>query len=342
MKNTYLLVFLLTSLNVFAQNVQEKTLELEARIVVIDLDKVSLELESLFREGSIIPEYYIEKIQNIETEFYLSDTLFYDFQERINAWGYVKNKKSTSYDYNKRLEVVEEDIRETEKQIESYKAVLKEMDINHQKHYTFWDKLEKAEGTLRMYEKQRSEIIDKNKKFKIKLIIDEENINSTNSQRPDFSLINMPGIQYSYLKIENPVAGLSPTSMQGISVKYLINRRKTSLELGLYKPSFTSNTPVDGFNDMYLIGIGQDFYSSHLGRGSRKFLNLYSSAKLGAVILSTDDTNLVSWYGSPAIGIELFKTKNILIDNKIGYFLPFKENRNMRGWIYDVSFNIVF
>ena len=150
----------------------------------------------------------------------------------------------------------------------------------------------------------------------------------------------MPGIQFSYFIPANTNGAFFPQRMAGYSIKYLLNRRKTYIELGLFKASKGSDNQV--FDDMYKFCIGQDFYSSHLGRGSRKYFNLYSGFKMGVFRIAGDEEDLSSWFATPSLGLELFKNKNILIDTKAGYFLPFTENRNLRGIVLEASFNIVF
>lgn len=160
------------------------------------------------------------------------------------------------------------------------------------------------------------------------------------SNEPNFSFVNMPGVQYSFFIPANLDGESFPESMNGYAIKYLINRRKIYLELGLFKSN--QNSETIRYNELYKFGIGQDFYLTHLGRGTRKFMNLYSGFNLGVFILTGDEDNLVLWYAAPSIGLEIYKNKNFLLNTKAGYFLPFEENRNMRGLLIETSFNVVF
>ena len=154
------------------------------------------------------------------------------------------------------------------------------------------------------------------------------------------SWINMPGLEYSLLSIENPLEGESASYMHGVSLKYMFNYKKSYAVLSLYKANKTSS-PAQ-YNEIYMFSLGQDFYSKRLGGGKKKWLNLYTSFHTGVYIATGESSKLNSWFTNPFIGLEIYKNKNILIDNKVGYFLPFKSNRNMRGLLYNVSINFAF
>lgn len=154
------------------------------------------------------------------------------------------------------------------------------------------------------------------------------------------SWINMPGIEYSFLSIENPLEGESASQMHGVSLKYMFNYKKTYALLSLYKANET-NSPTQ-YNEIYMFALGQDFYSKRMGGGKKKWLNLYTSFNTGVYMATGETSKLNSWFLNPFLGLEIYKSKNILIDNKVGYFVPFKSNRNTRGLLYNVSFNFAF
>jgi hypothetical protein len=93
---------------------------------------------------------------------------------------------------------------------------------------------------------------------------------------------------------------------------------------------------------MFAFGFGQDFYSRHLGRGTNKFFNLYSGYTFGGLLASNDAKKNFMGYFAPAIGVELFKNKYVLIDTKVNYLIPFKDVRYTRGLAFNASFNFVF
>ncbi len=314
-----------------------KTESLDVVIMVLDQEKVKKELELFFIENKIVPDLYEESRYKFTSKFSLNDKQYFELTDKIEYWGVVYSKTLKSVNYTEKLRDVNIEIDRLEKESEEYADLLKEVDIKSENHVLYWEKLENTKSSLRKQIQLREEYLKSNKKFKVSLDVKEENILSN---EPDFSFVNMPGFQFSYFTPVNE-DGSYPKSMNGYSLKYLMNRRKTYLELGLFKSNQIDET--DKYDELYKFGLGQDLYSSHLGRGSRKFLNLYTGFNLGVFILTGGNVdNLISWYATPSIGLEIYKTKNILLDTKVGYFLPFKENRNMRGFLIEASFNVVF
>ncbi len=159
------------------------------------------------------------------------------------------------------------------------------------------------------------------------------------------SFVNMPGIEYGYLHIENPKAGLSAKAYHGATIKYMFTRGKSYFNLGAYTSLKNNRTDSTLINELFLVQFGQDFYPRNFGRGKRKFLNLYTGYQLGCFITNQNNgsNSKVIPNANLSFGVELIKTKHILVDNKVSYFLPLDEwNRNLRGVLYHASFNFVF
>lgn len=159
------------------------------------------------------------------------------------------------------------------------------------------------------------------------------------------SFVNMPGVEYGYLRIENPEAGTSMKAYQGITIKYMFTRGKSYFNLGVYRAVKNKRSDSLAVNELFLINFGQDFYPKHFGRGRRKFLNLYTGYQLGGYITNRNNEKNGAFIPNLnlSFGVELFKSRHVLIDNKVNYFLPLNElNRNMRGILYQASFNFVF
>ncbi len=158
--------------------------------------------------------------------------------------------------------------------------------------------------------------------------------------------VNMPGVEVGLLRLENPKTGVTARFYRGYSVKYLFTRGKSYFNLGIYKPT-TKAEPTDSsfVSELFLINFGQDFYPRHFGRGQRKFLNLYSTYQIGGVIINrgaADDAQFIP-NANLGLGLELLKTKNILLDTKASYFLPLHNlNRDLRGLLVQGSLNFVF
>jgi hypothetical protein len=177
---------------------------------------------------------------------------------------------------------------------------------------------------------------------KVRFTINDEMSTPNNSR---VSFVNMPGIEYGFLKIENPMLGVSAKAYQGATIKYMFTRGKSYFNLGVYRAMDNNTADTALINELFIINFGQDFYPRNFGRGKRRFLNLYTGYQIGGFI-SNQNNNKNSVFipnANLSFGVELIKTKHILVDNKVSYFLPLNElNRNMRGILYQASFNFVF
>jgi hypothetical protein len=158
------------------------------------------------------------------------------------------------------------------------------------------------------------------------------------------SFVNMPGVEYGYLRLDNPQASRTSPAYQGYAMKYLFTRGKSYLNVGVYKPTTTSD--AEGFVDeLFVINLGQDFYPRNFGRGRRRYLNLYSSYQVGGVILNRqgEPGNEFIPNLNLGMGLELLKTRHVLLDTKGSYFIPLHErSRELRGLLVQGSFNFVF
>ena len=331
------IIFCLVSIVLMSQIDSLKTISFDGTIIVNDLNESKNELENMFDEFGLVPDLFFETKHGFKAKFYLAKDGFIDLNSKMEKWGIISSKRMESINYLNLINPINGEIERLKKEISKYDSLLNLIEVKSGFHIQYWEKLESRKEELKAKESKRKEYLNNHKKFLVEIEVREENFYT---YEPDFSFVNMPGIQYSFFKISNNQEAIFPNKMNGFSLKYLLNRQKTYLELGLFKS--TEKQELEVFDELYKFGIGQDFYSAHLGRGNRKLFNLYSGLNTGIFILTGNEKNVISWYATPSIGLELFKTKNILIDSKIGYFLPFKENRNMRGWLSEVSFNIVF
>lgn len=180
-----------------------------------------------------------------------------------------------------------------------------------------------------------------------------DEITMPDGRRQKISWVNMPGVSYSYLAVENPKFGTTHGAYAGMNLKYMFTRGKSYVELGVLKPLNPYNAEdlirnpelASVKNEYFNIQFGQDFYTKHFGRGRRKFLNLYSGYTVGLSIPNQyNDAKLKSLpVSSLSIGVELFKSKHVLLDTRAAYYLPLSiENRNSRGILYNTSLNFVF
>ena len=159
------------------------------------------------------------------------------------------------------------------------------------------------------------------------------------------SFVNMPGVEYGYLRLDNPKVGLTSPVYQGYALKYLFTRGKSYFNLGVYRPVEKNSTDEDFVNELFVINFGQDFYPRNFGRGRRRYLNLYTSYQLGGFILNrnSDKGNEFIPNLNLGLGLEILKTRHVLLDTKASYFVPLNDrSRDLRGILGQASFNFVF
>lgn len=280
-----------------------------------------------------------ESKTNIDVKFKLNQDQYNKYEVFAKSLGYITSKKvKTINNFNKWKEVdLEKDF--LEKRRDSYDELIKKVDDKSNNYFSLWNEKKSIEEKIF---KKEVEIINLNKKentFIVSINLKDEIISFETSE---FSFINMPGVEFSYLTIENPKEGISAKTYQGYFLKYLFTKGKSYVSLGVYKALDLETNDTTAFSEMFNLGFGQDFYSRHLGHGSRKFLNLYLGYSIGGIIATSkvDKSNML--YIAPCLGLELFKSKNILIDTRANYFLPLSYNKNLRGLSLNTSINFVF
>jgi len=156
-------------------------------------------------------------------------------------------------------------------------------------------------------------------------------------KKGESQFINMPGIEYNLLLVENPTVDKSKDKYQGIALKYLFTSGKSYFNLGIMKSIGKTSKEV---TEIFTYAYGADFYPSYLSEG--RFFNLYSGFLVGGAYLTSKDDSSSTVYFNAHIGLELIKTSYILLDIKAGYFLPVIGNREFRGLNLSSSFNFVF
>lgn len=321
-----------------AQKNNELTLETDVDLLVTDISIIENELNSFIETKGVTPEKYYKSKYYINISLLLDFENYLAFEKLIEKKGYIKKKNTNSKNYAASLKTKEHEIEILQKEKAQYeKLVADSARLKNERTFDYWEKIISIEKDISKLKLEQEEILRKHKKYKYKLEVREEE-NST--QDYSESWINMPGFEYSLLFTEQPEAGISLEQMQGYCLKYMFNYGKTYIVLGLFQN--TSENITTEIDEIYMFAFGQDFYSKRLGRGQRKFLNLYTSFNVGVYIATNQDDNYTSWFTNPFLGLELFKNKYFLIDTKVGYFLPYKNNRTQRGLLYNASFNFVF
>lgn len=340
MKKTLLTLFNILIISfVFSQkNETLSYVSTAIRINVNEVDDVKKELNAFLSKNNIVTNNYSFNKTSLDLSLSTDSTGYYNLIEKIKSFGFIISENTTSNKSTNQVFIINQEIELLNKEKQQYENLTSKIDSTEQaKFFEYWEKIISIDKTISEKEMRLTMMNSAITNYTINVNFSEDEV--VGSEYNDL-WVNMPGLEFSILNTEQPKDGFSSEMMLGYNLKYLINRKKTYVILGLYK-SQGKPLPAE-INEMYIFALGQDFYSRKLGRGQRKFFNLYTSFNLGAYISSSELEKSNSWFVNPFIGLEIYKNKNILIDNKFGYFLPFQNNRNQRGLLYNVSLNFVF
>jgi hypothetical protein len=276
---------------------------------------------------------------SLKINFVSNTQTYLSFDSLLNTLGYSNSKKvKTISNFNKYQEINLE-ISFLKQKKDSYSELLKKIDEKSENYLSLWNEQKSTEEKIFNKERELIHINKKENSYSVTLALYDE---ATTPESTGISFVNMPGFEYSYLNIESTKRGVSARNYKGYFLKYLFTRGKSFATIGVYKNNDIDKSDSTAFSEMFVIGLGQDYYSRHLGRGSRKFFNLYSGYSIGGILGTGKKSKANTFFISPTIGLEIFKNKFFLIDSKANYFLPLANNRNLRGFSYNLSFNFVF
>lgn len=340
MKKTFatLLFSLVFSQFIFAQTTDETTISSKLKILVLELDEANSKIQEFVSSKKIVPESFYQSKDVVDFTLLLDYDDFVEIEKLMETLGYIYQKNTSSVNYTEDIEVIDRDILILEKERDQYKKLVENKDLAaNDRSFDYWEKIITIEKKIEEEKLSKVEVLKKHKKYSYDVHLIEEG-NST--QDYSSSWINMPGIEYSMLTTEQPEIGVSPEKMQGAILKYMFNYGKSYAILGLYR-SMDSNITTE-IDETYIFGLGQDFYSKRMGRGQRKFFNLYTSFNIGVYVSTGENQKVTSWFTNPFFGLEIFKNKFFLVDTKVGYFLPYQNSRTQRGLLYNASLNFVF
>lgn len=264
--------------------------------------------------------------------------------------GYITNSRQNNNNIKYTVNSLKNQIEDHQTQIDRIRARGAYDSTSSQRYNTeyqinnYTDRIKEANRTLATIKENENKIyVDLD--FR-----DELSVPSGNSK---VTWAKMPGIAYNYLKIENPKHGVSDRVYTGLNLKYIFTKGKSFFQVGVLKAQNNSNLSADSlmiiapqtFNEFFTVEFGQDFYTKHFGRGNRKFLNLYSGYTIGGMIPNKRNDENLGFVPvlNLSMGVEILKTKHILLDTRGSYFLPLNGiNRNTRGILLGASFNFVF
>lgn len=340
MKTILISFFLLTGSILMAQTESDyQSVKIEDVVYSMNLKAAKSSLFDFIEKNNIEVVSQEDNKFSLKIEFMIPEKLYPIYDSPNKTLGYSDSKEMNTISNLNEIKALNLELNFLKNKKESYSEMLKKLDEKSENYILIWNELKETENEIFNNELKLLKLTNKSGVYEINLQLKAE---TTSPEYTKVSFVNMPGFEYSYLDIESPKIGISATEYQGYFLKYLFTRGKSYATIGVYKNTEISKTDFTAFSEMFILGFGQDFYSRYLGRGSKKFLNLYSGYQIGGIMASGVNTKKNMFFISPSIGLELFKNKYFLIDSKVNYFVPLGNYRNLRGLSYNLSFNFVF
>jgi hypothetical protein len=266
----------------------------------------------------------------------------------LNQIGYIASSIQNNNNNKLKTKKLEAELEDNSYKLDKLNNKLK-TDTNTASRKNLEYLIENIEENNRRIARNLKQIKDNCNIVFVKVTINDELSTPTNSK---IAFAKMPGISYNRLYIENPKIGVSESLYTGYNMKYIFTKGKSYFQIGvmknandLSKATIYDSLKANTINEFFTFEFGQDFYTRYFGRGNRKFFNLYSGYSIGGTIINhANDLNTrFAAFTNLSMGIEVLKTKHILLDVKGSYFLPLADiNRNTRGIMLSGSFNFVF
>ncbi len=339
-KNIVVIIMLLFAADVLAQRGGSvKNYNLNKSIVVYTT-KLKITQQKMDEFISLNAEKLVNSMMSenhLRFEFVLNKLKLKKLDSLVATFGYLSESNYSTTNFNDRIEQLKNELADEQEKLAKYSS---KPDSNTYKNYIF-----ETEKNISRIRKSIREIDVNDSLVWVSLNVYNEMSTPSNSGSSRVSFVNMPGFEVGYLFVENPKVGLSSTAYQSLTCKYMFTRGKSYINLGVFKDANANAADSSRIRELFLINFGQDFYPRHFGRGKRQFLNLYTGYQLGGFITNRNNDNTSSFIpnANVSLGLELYKSKYILLDNKVSYFLPLNDlNRNLRGILYNISLNFVF
>jgi hypothetical protein len=317
--------------------------EINYSIYSNQIDKSINLLRSFFEVNKIQLTTYSQNNGSYEYKFSINETLVNSLDSLVNRLGF-RASKSIKNDSKKGNSVIElsTNIEHLKEKKTGYENLLAKIDSVNGKDYLFYfEKIvalndDMFQQTLLLKEAQ---IRQKTQVVEINLHDDY-----ATSDYSNVMFVHMPGAEYNIMFIENPTPGISATQYQGYSLKYLFTRGKSYFSIGALKPVMPlAKSDSSIVKDIFSLTFGQDFYNRHLGRGKRKFLNLYIGYQAGISNARNFNSDKVFAMVAPVTGLELFKNKYFNLDVNGSYFIPLNDfSYTLRGIKVNASLNFSF
>jgi len=305
-----------------------------------NFEKTSPKFEQFLEQNNVSVEQKTKDFYTIRYRLVVSKSQFAELKNKLNEWN------CQTITLSETTKFVPQEKKEKNVRINRLKSAIHELNESmlagedDNKRERRLKRNEEDYDRIREYEDEIRELDSKIGTVVLSISLNREITTPNENQKIKF--VNMPGFEYSIFVPENPMDGISADMYNGYMLKYLFTKGKSYLTVGAFKAVDVPKNDSLMYSDIFNFSFGQDFYSRHLGRGGRKFLNLYSGYNVGYMAYTGKESSLKNIYVSPAVGVELYKNNFMLLDTKISYILPFSENLNLRGLQFAASLNFVF
>jgi len=315
---------------------------------------------SEFQKGKISISNYILKYNadvlsenlsryDYRVDFSIDQKAIITLDSLVQMLGYVTRSNQTNNNNKLKIKNLQNQIEDYQIQINRIKE-RSHRDSTAQQRNSTETSINYNEDKIKEANRKLNQIKENETKVFVSINLNDElSVPSGNSK---ITWAKMPGVAYNYLMVENSKVGTSDKSYAGMNLKYIFTKGKSFLQIGVLKSQtlsdvqqYDSSLSPNTINEFFTVEFGQDFYTKHFGRGNRKFLNLYSGYTIGGMIPNKRNDDNLGFIPvlNLSIGVEIIKTKHILLDARGSYFLPLDGiNRNTRGILLGTSFNFVF
>ena len=300
-------------------------------------------LTAFIRRRAVRVQKQEETPEQLTTEFALPTRELPRLDSLTMALGYVVENNLNAYDIVGKGEDLRTNEQSTIATIADFNKQLGAAGLGNDERASLRKEQDRANNRLAELRLELAGIANHAGQAYVTLRLYDEVSFPTGNRR--ISFVNMPGVEYGYLRLDNPKIGLTSSAYQGYALKYLFTRGKSYLNLAVYKPVGAKVDDANFINELFIINVGQDFYPKNFGRGRRRYLNLYTSYQVGGFILNRNSDKGSEFIPNLnlGLGLELLKTRHILLDTKASYFVPLNDrSRDLRGILGQASFNFVF
>lgn len=302
-----------------------------------DYDKISKLIEKYKAVVVSTNQNQYSRSKNSRISLWFTEENFKNFQKDLKEIGSVESQNLTTQNNKNQNELLQMELDYVVLKKQTYEKEFAKMEANNQNYLNFWQTIQNFNDRIFEIKKSIKLNNQQNTYYTVNLNLYEYHSEPLDS----FEFINMPGIEYNHLIIDTPEKELSSEKYHGVAIKYMFSKGKSYIVLDVLKTidNVENETQI---KEIFTYGYGADFYPKHLGAGRRMFLNPYSGFTLGGSYFTSEKDSIHTFYLTAHLGLELIKTRYLIMDIKGGYFLPFSHNRNFRGYLLTGSMNFMF